>query len=101
MDDFGTGYSSLSYLKKYPLDTLKIDQSFIKNITTNEDNKAIVKSIISMAKHLNLNVTAEGVENQDEYQFLRNIHCDFVQGYAISHPLTAENFKCNVLKVLK
>lgn len=98
MDDFGTGYSSLSYLKRYPLDTLKIDRSFIKDITTNEDNMALVKSIISMANNLNLNVTAEGVENQEEYQFLSKINCHQVQGYGISHPLTAENFESNILK---
>ncbi|WP_064093115.1 putative bifunctional diguanylate cyclase/phosphodiesterase [Rossellomorea aquimaris] len=98
MDDFGTGYSSLSYLKRYPLDTLKIDRSFIRGITTHEDNKAIVKSIISMAKHLHLKVTAEGVENQDEFQFLKRSHCDVVQGYAIGHPVSAENFESNVLK---
>lgn len=98
MDDFGTGYSSLSYLKKYPLDTLKIDRSFIRDITNNEDNKAIVKSIISMAKNLRLCVTAEGVENQEEYQFLKSIHCNRVQGYGISYPLTAQNFECNILK---
>lgn len=98
MDDFGTGYSSLSYLKRYPLDTLKIDRSFIKDITTNEDNKAIVKSIISMAKNLQMNVIAEGVENQEEYQFLSSINCNQVQGYGISYPLTAENFESNILK---
>ncbi|MFD2803397.1 EAL domain-containing protein [Litchfieldia salsa] len=97
MDDFGTGYSSLSYLKKYPLDTLKIDQSFIRNITKKKDNQAIVNSIISMAKHLNLKVTAEGVENKEEYQFLSNLHCDFVQGYDISRPLNAEDFENNIL----
>ncbi len=98
IDDFGTGYSSLSYLKKYPLDTLKIDRSFIKGITKNEDNKAIVKSIISMANNLNLTVTAEGVENQEEYHFLYGLKCDHVQGYGISHPLSAENFESNVLR---
>ncbi len=96
MDDFGTGYSSLSYLKKYPLDTLKIDRSFIKGITSNEDHQAIVRSTISMAKHLHLHVIAEGVESQGEYAFLKKNHCDMVQGYAIGHPMTAEEFEKNV-----
>ena len=96
MDDFGTGYSSLSYLKKYPLDTLKIDRSFIKGITSNEDHQAIVRSTISMAKHLHLHVIAEGVESQGEYAFLKNNHCDMVQGYAIGHPMTAEEFEKNI-----
>ncbi|WP_335872515.1 EAL domain-containing protein [Bacillus sp. 2205SS5-2] len=97
MDDFGTGYSSLSYLKKYPLDTLKIDRSFIRGITSHDDNKAIVNSILSMAKHLHLKVTAEGVEDQDEYQYLLNVNCEFVQGYGISQPLSAENFERDIL----
>jgi diguanylate cyclase (GGDEF)-like protein/PAS domain S-box-containing protein len=93
MDDFGTGYSSLSYLKKYPLDTLKIDRSFVSGITSHEDNKAIVNSIISMAKHLGLHVTAEGVEDGEEIRFLEQSQCDTIQGYAISRPLCRKEFE--------
>ncbi|WP_175990179.1 EAL domain-containing protein [Bacillus sp. Marseille-Q1617] len=93
MDDFGTGYSSLSYLKKYPLDTLKIDRSFVSGITFHEDNKAIVNSIISMAKHLGLHVTAEGVEDEEEIRFLEQSQCDTIQGYAISRPLCGKEFE--------
>ncbi|WP_052504493.1 putative bifunctional diguanylate cyclase/phosphodiesterase [Rossellomorea aquimaris] len=98
MDDFGTGYSSLSYLKKYPLDTLKIDRSFIRGITSHQDHQAIVKSTISMAKHLHLNVTAEGVESREEYHFLKSSNCDMVQGYGIGHPMPPEEFEKNVFK---
>ena len=92
MDDFGTGYSSLSYLKKYPLDSLKIDRSFVTDMMLNEDNKAIVKTIIAIAKQLDLKVTAEGIEGNEEYQFLSKINCDYGQGYGISKPLPAGGF---------
>ncbi|BCB05797.1 putative bifunctional diguanylate cyclase/phosphodiesterase [Bacillus sp. KH172YL63] len=98
MDDYGTGYSSLSYLKKYPLDTLKIDRSFINGIMANEDHQAIVKSTISMAKHLHLHVTAEGVESQEEFGFLKRNHCDKAQGYAIGRPVSPEEFEGTYLK---
>ena len=98
MDDFGTGYSSLSYLKKYPLDSLKIDKSFVIDMMLNEDNKAIVKTIIAIANQLNLKVTAEGVEGNEEYQFLSKINCDYGQGYGISKPLPAGYFEERFLK---
>ena len=98
MDDFGTGYSSLSYLKKYPLDSLKIDQSFVTDMMLNEDNKAIVKTIIAIAKQLDLKVTAEGIEGKEEYQFLAKINCDYGQGYGISKPLPAGDFEERFLK---
>ncbi|MEW4223827.1 EAL domain-containing protein [Rossellomorea marisflavi] len=101
MDDFGTGYSSLSYLKQYPLDTLKIDRSFIKGISSHEDHKAIVMSIISMAKHLQLKVTAEGVEDMGEYDFLKQTECDVIQGYAISRPLSPDDFEKHVFGKMK
>lgn len=100
IDDFGTGYSSLSYLKRYPIDTLKIDKSFVKDIKNNKENTAIVKSIISMAHHLNLTVVAEGVENREELEFLKCSQCNFAQGYFISHPLSNVNFEKNILTVL-
>lgn len=92
MDDFGTGYSSLSYLNKYPLDALKIDKSFVKGVIENEENKAIIKTIIAIAKQLELTVVAEGVEEQAVYKFLANIGCDYAQGYYISRPLPATEF---------
>ena len=93
MDDFGTGYSSLSYLKKYPLDSLKIDKSFVIGMNQDDENKAIVKTIIAIAKQLDLKVTAEGVEGQAEYQFLSENFCDYAQGYGISRPLPAASFE--------
>jgi diguanylate cyclase (GGDEF)-like protein len=89
MDDFGTGYSSLSYLKKFPLDTLKIDQSFIHDLATNNEDASLVKAIISMAHSLGMDVIAEGVEQQDQMEFLSVNDCDIIQGYLFSRPLPA------------
>ena len=93
MDDFGTGYSSLSYLNKYPLNSLKIDKSFVIGMNRDDESKAIVKTIIAIAKELDLEVIAEGVEGQDEYQFLDEIGCDYAQGYLFSRPLPAIEFE--------
>ncbi|WP_200413960.1 EAL and GGDEF domain-containing protein [Arcobacter sp. FWKO B] len=87
MDDFGTGYSFLSYLKKLPIDKLKIDQSFIRNITNDHKNQTIVKTIISLAKGLSIQVLAEGVESEDELEFLKEYGIDFIQGYYYAKPL--------------
>ncbi len=92
LDDFGTGYSSLSYLRQFPVHKLKIDRSFVKNITENADDAAITSTIISMAKGLNLKVVAEGVEKEDELLFLRAHNCDAFQGYYFSEPLTPGDF---------
>lgn len=100
MDDFGTGYSSLSYLNKYPLDSLKIDKSFVMGMHRDDENKAIVKTIIAIAKQLDLKVIAEGVEGFEEWHFLKEIGCDYAQGYYFSHPLPADDFKKNWLKEL-
>lgn len=87
IDDFGTGYSSLSYLKKFPIETLKIDQSFIQDITTDADDRAITKAITAMAQSLNIQIVAEGVETEGQLEYLKTLHCQKIQGYFISHPL--------------
>lgn len=92
IDDFGTGYSSLHYLQQLPIDRLKIDQSFVKDITTNENNAAIVSTIIHMANNLKLRVTAEGVETESQTTYLQNNLCEEIQGYYFSHPLAANEF---------
>jgi EAL domain-containing protein (putative c-di-GMP-specific phosphodiesterase class I) len=87
VDDFGTGYSSLSYLRKFPVDALKIDQSFVRQISTVGDGTTIVKAVIGMARSLELQVIAEGVETQREVTFLRACQCDEAQGYFFSPPV--------------
>ncbi|MDP3845146.1 MAG: EAL domain-containing protein [Pseudomonas sp.] len=87
LDDFGTGYSSLAYLKRFPFDTLKIDRSFIQDITNNADSAALTKSIIFMANALNLKTVAEGVETEGQLAFLINNQCDAMQGYYFSRPV--------------
>lgn len=93
IDDFGTGYSSLSHLRSIPLDKLKIDQSFISNMTTDTSDMAIVKTIILMAKNLNLKVIAEGVETKEQMEYLREQNCTEIQGFYYSPPVSAEEFE--------
>jgi EAL domain-containing protein (putative c-di-GMP-specific phosphodiesterase class I) len=93
MDDFGTGYSSLSYLKEFPIDTLKIDQSFIKDIDTVSVNAAIVNTIITLAGNLKLKVIAEGVETKEALKLLKEYGCDMAQGYLYSPPMVAEQIE--------
>jgi diguanylate cyclase (GGDEF)-like protein/PAS domain S-box-containing protein len=92
LDDFGTGHSSLSYLKSFPVDTLKVDQSFVRDIITDTDTAAIVTAIIAMAHSLRLKVVAEGVELTEQAAFLRRCGCDQMQGFLIQPPLSADNF---------
>lgn len=92
IDDFGTGFSSLSYLKRLPVDKLKIDQSFIRDLTTDPGDAAIVTSMITLAHNLDLTVVAEGVETREQLGFLRAERCDEIQGYLISRPLTVDGF---------
>jgi len=90
LDDFGTGYSSLSYLKQFPLKVLKIDQSFIQEIQLDQKNEALVTAIITMARTLGLEVVGEGVETQDQLDFLRSLLCDNVQGFLLAPPISGE-----------
>lgn len=92
VDDFGTGYSSLSYLKKFPIDTLKIDRSFIEDIADNENDEAIVKAIMALAESMNLNVVAEGIETIEQLRILHTFNCGLIQGFYFSKPLTNDEF---------
>ena len=90
IDDFGTGYSSLSHLKRFPVDVLKIDQSFVHDCTSDADGAAIVQAIITMAHALGIQTIAEGVETKAQLEFLRRNGCDAMQGYYFSRPVPAE-----------
>ena len=92
IDDFGTGYSSLSYLKRFPVDLLKIDRSFIHEMYKNEADVAMVAAIITLARALDLKIVAEGVEEYKDLLLLREFNCEFVQGYYYSRPLNIEDF---------
>ena len=87
IDDFGTGYSSLSYLKRLPIDRLKIDRAFIRDITVNEDSAALSAAIVGLAKSLRLDVVAEGVETPDQLRILEELGCHIVQGFLFSKPV--------------
>jgi EAL domain-containing protein (putative c-di-GMP-specific phosphodiesterase class I) len=93
IDDFGTGYSSMAYLQKFPVDQLKIDLSFVRDMHTNKGNLEIVRAIIRLAHSLRLNVVAEGVEQSVHRQLLSSMGCDFGQGYFFSRPVSAESLQ--------
>jgi diguanylate cyclase (GGDEF)-like protein/PAS domain S-box-containing protein len=98
IDDFGTGYSSLSYLKRFPIDTVKIDKEFVRDLASDTNDAAIVSAIISMASALRLRVVAEGVETEDQMEFLRKKGCEFVQGYLCGKPVDSAVFEQSFLK---
>ena len=97
MDDFGTGYSSLSYLNQFPLDILKIDRSFVKDITGNNGDGAIARAVIAMAHSMNLKVVAEGVETEEQFEFLKAHDCEVIQGYLISRPVPPQELELLLL----
>ena len=92
IDDFGTGYSSLSALQQFPISTLKIDKSFVRNIVTDPDDATIVDTIIQMGRNLNMDVVAEGVEEESQLNFLQNLGCNYVQGLLFGDPMSADNY---------
>lgn len=101
VDDFGTGYSSLSHLKHFPIDYLKIDKSFIKELLEDSNNKAIVKTIIEMGHNLNYKVIAEGIENEKQLSYLKKMNCHYGQGYLFSKPLSVENMTRMALSLME
>ena len=101
IDDFGTGYSSLSYLKNLPIDTVKLDHSFVKGATTDPDDAALIMAIVTLAHNLRLRVTAEGVETDDQVTFLRLLRCDEAQGYLYGKPMPPETFETTMIAYLR
>lgn len=98
VDDFGTGYSALAYLKRFPIDELKVDRSFVSEIPSNGDDSAIVRAVVAMSHSLELRVVAEGVETESQLSYLRGLNCDAIQGHLYSEPLPQQEFREFVLK---
>jgi EAL domain-containing protein (putative c-di-GMP-specific phosphodiesterase class I) len=92
IDDFGTGYSSLSALQQFPISTLKIDQSFVRDVVDNEDDATIVGTIIHMGRSLKMDVVAEGVETEEQLNVLQTMQCNYVQGLLFGNPMSSDNF---------
>jgi EAL domain-containing protein (putative c-di-GMP-specific phosphodiesterase class I) len=93
IDDFGTGYSSLSYLKRLPINSLKIDRSFVEDLEVNEHDRQLVQAMVAMAHSLHLTVVCEGIENAAQLQFIKQQACEFYQGFYTSAPLSAADFE--------
>ena len=93
LDDFGMGYSSMTYLKRFPVDTVKVDRSFVGGLGTNPEDSAIISAILSMAQALGLTTVAEGVETLEQLELLRELGCDELQGYLVSPPIPADEFE--------
>ncbi|STX48734.1 inner membrane protein PLUS sensory box protein LssE [Legionella hackeliae] len=98
IDDFGTGYSSLNYLRAFPVNKLKIDQSFTQDCTTDHNNASLIEAIIAMGHSLKLRVLAEGIETPEQVQFLKNCSCDEGQGFFYGYPMSAEDFASLIAK---
>ena len=98
MDDFGTGYSSLSYLKQLPIDEIKIDRAFVSKLDRDEEDKAMITTILKMAQIFGLSIVAEGVETEGQWKYLRERNCDYFQGYLFATPLPREEFEHFYLK---
>ena len=90
IDDFGTGYSSMSYLKQLPIDTIKIDKSFVDDIGDKSADNVIIEAIVALSKTLGYIIVAEGIETEDQEEFLKSIHCDIGQGYLFSRPISCD-----------
>jgi EAL domain-containing protein (putative c-di-GMP-specific phosphodiesterase class I) len=101
IDDFGTGYSSLSYLKRFPIDTLKIDQSFVRDVCSDPDDAAIVRAMVTLGHALDLTVVAEGVETTDQLDYLSSLGCDVIQGFLFSKSLSTEDFSELLIELLR
>jgi len=93
LDDFGTGYSSLSHITRFPIDVLKVDRAFIKDVTANRENATLTTAIVALAKSLHLEIVAEGVETLDHFNFVKDLGCDEIQGFFFSAPVPSEGFK--------